>query len=82
MIEEGESVLKVIRTRLGYTQEQLAVKLGTASVTVSRWERGTAEPTLTLAQVKALSRELKKIGMTIDNLPNTFGPLPPEGASP
>ena len=74
MYREGESPLKSIREALGCTQEQFAARIGVTSMTISRWERGAAPTTLTLPQIKAFSGELKKIGMTVDNLPDTFAP--------
>ena len=74
MHRAGESPLKAIREALDYTQEQFAVRIGVTGTTVSRWERGAAPTTLTLPQIKAFSMELKKIGMTVDNLPDTFAP--------
>jgi len=67
--------LKVIRERLGYTQLEFAKKIGVTSVTISRWERGVAPALLTIPQVKALSRELRTLGLTIDNLPDSLGPV-------
>lgn len=67
--------MKAIREALGCTQEQFASRIGVTSMTVSRWERGVAPPTLTIPQAKALSRELRKIGMTIENLPDSFAPM-------
>jgi len=71
-------MLKCMRLALNYTQQELAERLGVAMVSVSRWERGTAVAQLTLPQIKALSRELRRVGMTVDNLPDTFGPIHPE----
>jgi transcriptional regulator with XRE-family HTH domain len=75
VMSEGESVLKVIRDSLDCTQQEFAHRIGVAVVTISRWERGTAMASLTIPQIKALSLELRKIGMTVDNLPDTFGPI-------
>jgi transcriptional regulator with XRE-family HTH domain len=39
--EEGKSPLKALRERLGnISQEELARRLGTSVVSISRWERG------------------------------------------
>ena len=44
-----------MRKTLNLTQQQLAVKLGVAEVTVSRWERGQHRPSkLALKQLKRL----------------------------
>lgn len=36
--------IRSLRTRQGWTQAELAQRLGTDPVTVSRWERGTSAP--------------------------------------
>src|SRR6266700_2221891 len=38
------ALLRHARERLGWTQEELAEKLGTTSVTISRWESGVTFP--------------------------------------
>lgn len=63
-------MLQVIRQSLGYTRKELAERLGTTETTIYRWESGRSKPTFTLHQVKALSRELKRVGMKIDDLPD------------
>ncbi len=40
------TVVKYLRTKNGLSQEEFAVKLGVVRQTVSRWEKGTAEPAL------------------------------------
>jgi len=40
----GLTVLKHIRSKRNWTQENLAEKLGVSSVSVSRWESGDREP--------------------------------------
>jgi transcriptional regulator with XRE-family HTH domain len=45
--------LKTVRTKLGFTQTQLAEKLGVARNTVTRWEmglRGIPEPVVRLLE--------------------------------
>ncbi|NET39443.1 MAG: helix-turn-helix transcriptional regulator [Cyanothece sp. SIO1E1] len=75
-IEEGQSPLKRIRELMGgISQEELARRIGVSAQTVSRWERGLWAATLTLPQAKALDRELTSIGLTLQDLPDTFGPL-------
>jgi transcriptional regulator with XRE-family HTH domain len=75
--QPGESPLKAIRERLGYSQQEFASKIGVAASTVSRWETGRTPATLTLPQIKALAREIREIGLTVENLPDDFGPLVP-----
>lgn len=43
--ETVQDLVRQVRDSLGLTQDQLARKLGTRQVTVSRWETGSAEPT-------------------------------------
>lgn len=38
------SEIRTLRTRHGWTQKELADRLGTDAVTVSRWERGKSQP--------------------------------------
>ncbi len=40
------NVIKNLRTKHGLSQEEFAIRLGVVRQTVSRWERGTAEPGL------------------------------------
>jgi putative transcriptional regulator len=54
--------IRAIRLRLGFTQEDLARKLGLSLSTVSKWEQGVTAPSR-LAREKIdrfLKRELKK----------------------
>ena len=53
--------MKSIRLLLGFTQEDLARKLGLALSTVSKWEQGVTSPSR-LAREK-LERLLKKGGI-------------------
>ena len=52
--------IKAIRLKLGFTQEDLARKLGLALSTVSKWEQGVSSPSR-LAREK-LEKLLKKEG--------------------
>jgi transcriptional regulator with XRE-family HTH domain len=47
------SVIREIRLRAGLTQKQLARRLGTKQSVVSRWETGSAAPTLETLQTIA-----------------------------
>jgi putative transcriptional regulator len=60
MIKEPIDI-KAIRLKLGFTQEDLARKLGLALSTVSKWEQGLFSPSR-LAREK-LEKLLKKGGM-------------------
>ncbi len=72
--EAGESPLKTLRDELGMSQEEFARQIGTSVRTVSRWEAGDNVPTFTIAQMKALVSLLRSRGLTIDRLPDRFGP--------
>jgi putative transcriptional regulator len=49
--------IKALRERLGFTQEELAQKLGVSVRTVSRWETGDKSPSrLARAQLERLTR--------------------------
>ncbi len=53
--------IKMIRTGLGFTQEDLARKLGLALSTISKWEQGVSSPSR-LAREK-IEKLLKKEGL-------------------
>jgi transcriptional regulator with XRE-family HTH domain len=44
------AALRAARRSAGLTQKQLAEALGVASITVSRWERGVASPSISRLQ--------------------------------
>ncbi|MBE7386233.1 MAG: helix-turn-helix transcriptional regulator [Leptolyngbya sp. SIO1E4] len=68
-----ESPLKQLRECLNLTQEELSRRCNIPLRTYVRWETGEVTPRPTIAQVKALCRELK---ITIEELPDDFGPVP------
>ena len=67
----SSSPLKEMRLNLFLSQEQLAMKIGVAVSTISRWEKGEAEPTMTLAQTKRFTR---LVGKSIEELPDSLRP--------
>lgn len=69
--ERERSPLVPLRERAGLTQEALAQKLGVTDHTVRNWEKGRAEPRLTIRQVKAMCAALK---CTLEELPDDFCP--------
>lgn len=73
-VEEGESPLKKIRELLGVSQEEFGRRIGVTGQTVSRWERGIWPATFTLAQIRALRREIKALGLDLDDIPDDLGP--------
>lgn len=67
--------LSLLRKQHGMTQLELAEKLNLSRQAVSRWERGTAEPsTENLVRIAAL------FGVPVDALVNGGAPLPAEPA--
>lgn len=56
-------VVRSVRERLGLTQQELAVRLGVALPTVSRWENGRHRPSkLALDKIEALLRAMGEEG--------------------
>lgn len=68
----GENPLKQIRQALGLTQCEFAKSLGTYQKTIVRWEKGQTTPLLSLKQIKALEREMGKLGLRFQDLPDEF----------
>jgi len=61
------SLLRMIRSRLSLTQEQLAERLGVSFATVNRWEGGHATPQRAALQaIQALAREAG-VGGSVDS---------------
>lgn len=65
------AMLRKIRGNV--TQEELGEVIGVTGNTVARWERGEREAKLTPSQTKKLC---KFLGITLDELPETFSPQP------
>ena len=65
------SPLKQLRLNAKITQEQLAQDIGVAVSTIRRWEKGQAEPTMTVQQMKAFCNTVQ---ISLDNLPNSLLP--------
>ena len=55
--------IKTLRIELGYTQSELALRCGVSFQAVSKWENGTAEPTIT-----HLVRLATVLGVSLDEL--------------
>jgi DNA-binding XRE family transcriptional regulator len=67
-----ESPLVALRSKVGLTQEELALQLGVTDHTVRNWEKGRSEAKLTLRQVKKLCELLQ---CSVQDLPDTFSPI-------
>ena len=68
-----------LRTLRRVKQSELADALGVSRQTVSNWETGREEPRLKLWQIKALC---KALNITVEQLPDSFGPQPIHDTSP
>jgi len=71
---EEKSPLKMLRDQLDLSQEEFARLIGVSSKSVSNWERGVTPASLGIAQIKALDRLLRSKGLSIQGLPDSFGP--------
>jgi putative transcriptional regulator len=68
---QTNSPLRKLRNNANLTQEQLAREIGIAVSTIRRWERGLAEPTMTLSQTKKFCHA---VDLDFDELPNSLLP--------
>jgi len=64
--QETDSPFKRYRLNAKLSQEELAREIGVAVSTIRRWEKGQAEPTMTVAQMKKFCNAVKQ----------NFGELP------
>jgi transcriptional regulator with XRE-family HTH domain len=70
------SVLQQIREKTNMSKGELASMLGVKPITISRWESGQNEATLTFKQFKILSYILRGMGVSISDLPDSaFGEI-------
>ncbi len=67
--QEPELTFKQLRERAGFSQESLAHALGITGKTVSNWERGVSDATLTVPQIKQLCQLLN---VELKELPDDF----------
>ena len=65
----AKTPFKQLRLNAKITQEQLARDIGVAVSTIRRWEKGQAEPTLTVQQMKAFGQTLQT---SLNQLPNSL----------
>jgi transcriptional regulator with XRE-family HTH domain len=69
--QETDSPFKKLREAAGLSQEDLVRLMGVSVSTISRWERGLSEPTMTVSQMKAFCKAVNK---TLDELPDSLIP--------
>jgi transcriptional regulator with XRE-family HTH domain len=67
--KEVMQALKTLRDLLGLTQDQLGILLGVTGNTISRWETGKSQPTLTIPQALRLFLLIEQSGLTKNDLP-------------
>ena len=70
--QSTNSPFKKLRLQAQLSQEQLAREIGVAVSTVRRWEKGQAEPTMTVLQMKNFCRALNQ---AFEELPDSFLPM-------
>lgn len=73
-LQKTNSPFKKLRLTAKLTQEQLARDIGVAVSTIRRWEKGQAEPTMTVLQMKSFCDSVQ---ITLDDLPNSLLPNSP-----
>lgn len=69
--QETNSPFKRLRLNVKLSQEQLAREIGVAVSTIRRWEKGQAEPTMTVAQMKDFCKAVQK---NFEDLPGSLLP--------
>ena len=69
--QETNSPFKRLRLKAKLSQEALAREIGVAVSTIRRWEKGTAEPTMTVAQMRNFCNAVKQ---NFEELPESLKP--------
>lgn len=69
--QETKSPFKKLRLNVKLSQEQLAREIGVAVSTIRRWEKGQAEPTMTVSQMKEFC---KAVQIRFEELPSSLLP--------
>ena len=69
--QETNSPFKRLRLNVKLSQEQLAREIGVAVSTIRRWEKGQAEPTMTVSQMKQFCKAVEK---NFEDLPDSLLP--------
>ncbi|NES93297.1 MAG: helix-turn-helix transcriptional regulator [Okeania sp. SIO2B9] len=67
-----KSPFKQMRLDAQLSQEALAQKIGVAVSTIRRWEKGLAEPTMTVVQLKGF---LNAVNVNFQELPDSLLPV-------
>lgn len=63
-------LVRLLRERMGLTQEKFAARLGVTFPTINRWENGHTQPSpLALKQIEALLAELGVVADELDPAP-------------
>lgn len=69
--QKTNSPFKKLRLAAQTSQEQLARDIGVAVTTIRRWEKGQAEPTMTVVQMKNFC---EAVNTDLNSLPNSLLP--------
>jgi transcriptional regulator with XRE-family HTH domain len=72
-LQETDSPFKKLRLAAGLSQDDLVRLMGVANSTIRRWDKGEAEPTMTVYQMKAFCKAVNK---SLDELPDSL--IPPQ----
>ena len=76
--QQTNSPFKKLRLKAQLSQEQLAREIGVAVSTVRRWEKGQAEPTMTVLQMKNFC---KAVDRSLEDLPDSLLPIVANGTN-
>lgn len=74
-LEEGKSPLDTLLQLLGgISMAEFARRLRLNESTVRKWRKGLHPATFTLSQLKLLAQELESVGLSVNDLPDSFAP--------
>ena len=74
LVVEGRSPLDVLLQLLDVTQKEFCWRVGIDGSTYRRWKTGKNPPNMTLEQAKKLDSELRRVGLTLQDLPSALTP--------
>jgi transcriptional regulator with XRE-family HTH domain len=77
LLVEGMSALDVLLARLSLTQEQFCEELGFHRSSYQRWKTGGLVTSLNHVQAKKLDLLLRRVGLSIQDLPDDVHPYSP-----